>query len=664
MPNRLETETSPYLLQHADNPVDWYPWGDEAFRVAAERDCPVLLSVGYSSCHWCHVMAHESFEDPATASLMNDLFVNVKVDREERPDVDATYMEVLQATTGRGGWPMTVFLTADRKPLYAGTYFPAVARQGMPSFQTVLMAVADAWRHRRGELMTSAARLADLVGRTVSPDAELPPSSFVDEAVHTVLHHFDPVHGGFGTAPKFPQEPVLEFLLRAGTPEALEVVRVTLSAMARGGIRDHVGGGFARYSVDASWTIPHFEKMLYTNAQLARIYLRAGQTLNEPAFTEVALDTIGYLLHDLRLPTGGFASAEDADSEGAEGTFYLWDLDEIVDTVGPELSPLALATFGATGGGNFEGRNHLTIADAHAGDKLGIDPLATRIMLTEIRRRLHERRSARRRPGLDDKVVTSWNGLAIRALAEAGAVVGDRRLVHAAQEAASFIRDSLVVSGRLMRSWRGGHPSGPGFADDHASLALAYFALYQATGDASWFREAQRLVDTLIELFADSRGGFFTSGTDAETPLARTKDLTDSPMPSANAMAAEALFTTSMFTGRSDLRALAERTLLSSTAVARSSPMAAGHALGVLHTMLDDPREVAITGPAAAELAAVVWEEFRPGVVLAVDTTGRSAETVPLLEGRWSDETLAYVCRGFECDLPVSTTDDLRGLLR
>ncbi len=664
MPNRLEAETSPYLLQHADNPVDWYPWGDEAFSVAADRNRPVLLSVGYSSCHWCHVMAHESFEDPVTASLMNDLFVNVKVDREERPDIDAVYMAVLQATTGRGGWPMTVFLTPDRRPFFAGTYFPATARQGVPSFQTVLVAVADAWEHRRPELTTTATSLADIAGRSISAERTLPGPDFVHEAVHTIAAQFDPVNGGFGSAPKFPQEPVLEFLLRVGTVDALDMVRTTLAAMSTGGIRDHVGGGFARYSVDRSWTIPHFEKMLYTNAQLARIYLRAGQALREPAFTEVALDTLAYLLHDLRLPTGAFASAEDADSEGAEGTFYLWDQAEIVDTVGPELAPLALATFGVTDEGNFEGRTHLNVVNAHAADDLGIDRPAARIMMREVRQKLRARRSTRPRPGLDDKVITAWNGLAIRALAEAGAVVGDPRLTHAAAEAASFIRDSMVVSGRLMRSRRQGRSNVQGFSDDYASFALACFSLYQVTGDQTWYREAMRVTEGLIELFHDPGGGFFMSGIDAETPLARTKDLSDAPTPSANSLAAEALLLASMFTGRSELRARAEETLRATMAVARTSPMAAGHLLAVLHTFLNDPREVAIVGPEAAELASVVWEEFRPGVVVAVDTDGDGAGIVPLLEGRWSDRTLAYVCRGFVCDLPVSSRDDLRSHLQ
>ena len=664
MANRLEFETSPYLLQHADNPVDWYPWGTEAFRVAADLDRPILLSVGYSSCHWCHVMAHESFEDPATASLMNDLFVNVKVDREERPDVDAAYMTVLQATTGRGGWPMTVFLTPDRRPFFAGTYFPAIARQGMPSFQTVLVSVADAWEHRRDELTTTATRLADVVGRTIPGDHTLPELDFVTKTVDTIAAQFDPANGGFGTAPKFPQEPILEFLLRVGTGNALDMVRTTLHAMSKGGVRDHVGGGFARYSVDRSWTIPHFEKMLYTNAQLARIYLRAGQALREPAFTEVALDTLAYLLHDLRLPTGAFASAEDADSEGAEGTFYLWGPAEFVDAVGPELAPLALATFGVTEEGNFEGLTHLNVVNEHAGDELGIDRPTARLMLKEIRQKLRNRRSTRPRPGLDDKVITAWNGLAIRALAEAGAVVSDSRLTHAAAEAASFIRDSMVTSGRLMRSWRQGRSTVRGFSDDYASFALACFSLYQTTGDPIWYREAMRTTEGLIELFADPDGGFFTSGIDAETPLSRTKDLTDAPTPSANSLAAEALLVASMLTGRSELRARAEETLQAAMPIVRTSPMAAGYSLAVLYTILDDPVEVAITGPAASELASIVWEEFRPGAVVAVDTDGAGGAAIPLLEGRWSDRTLAYVCRGFVCDQPVSSADDLRSNLR
>jgi uncharacterized protein YyaL (SSP411 family) len=660
MPNRLAGETSPYLLQHADNPVDWYPWGDEAFRTAAERDRPILLSVGYSSCHWCHVMAHESFEDPATATVMNELFVNVKVDREERPDVDTTYMAVLQATTGRGGWPMTVFLTPDRKPFFAGTYFPAVDRPGIPSLKRVLVAVADAWTERRSELETVGSRLAESVAARLPTEPVLPDRSFVDEALRVVLEYADRVNGGFGTAPKFPQEPVIEFLLRAGGSDSMSLLRTTLDAMAAGGIRDHIGGGFARYSVDGSWTIPHFEKMLYTNAQLARVYLRAGQVLSAPAYTKVTLDTLGYMLHDLRLPGGGFASAEDADSEGGEGTFYLWDLDEFESVVGPDLAPLAVSIFGVTADGNFEGRNHLRIVDRDAAVHLGIDPVTARAMLDEIRARLRIRRSMRPRPGMDDKVVTVWNGLAIRALAEAGAVTGDARLTHAAGEAASFLLDKMIRSRRLMRSWRGERTSVPGFADDYASFSLGLFSLYQATGNTRWYREALHLVDEMVRLFADPDGGIFTNGIDVTAPLARVKDLTDSPTPSATSMAAEALLAASLLTGRTDLRLHAESMLRSGVAMAKRSPMATGHLLGVLSTLHAGTKEVAITGPGSAGLAAVVWEEFRPGVVLAVDEDGSGETVVPLLRGRWSDTPRAFVCEGLACDLPVSTPEELR----
>ncbi len=660
MPNRLADTTSPYLLQHADNPVDWYPWSDEAFHVAAERDMPVLLSVGYSSCHWCHVMAHESFEDPATAALMNELFVNIKVDREERPDVDATYMEALQSTTGRGGWPMTVFLTPDRKPFFAGTYFPAVDHPGMPSFQRVLVAVAEAWTIRRDELVSTASAISQSLEVHLPVESVLPDGSFVDHGLRLIIDQADRVNGGFGTAPKFPQEPVLEFLLRSGDADAESLLRTTLNAMAAGGIRDHVGGGFARYSVDASWMIPHFEKMLYTNAQLARVYLRAAQTLGEPVFTGVALDTIGYMLSDLRLPGGAFASAEDADSEGEEGTFYLWDRDEFESAVGPDLAPLAVSVFGVTSGGNFEGRNHLRIVDPDAGSRLGIDGVTARSMLHEIRVRLRTQRSTRVRPGMDDKVITAWNGLTIRTLAEAGAVTRDHRLIDAATDAASFVLDTMVSSGRLMRSWREGRTSVPGFADDYASLALGLFSLYQAGTDVRWYREAIRLTDEMVRLFADPEGGIFTTGSDEEAPLARMKDQVDSPTPSATSMAAEVLLIASLLTGRDDLRSLAESTLRSGIAVARRSPMAAGHLLGVLTTLQAGTKEVAVTGPRSSDLAEVVWEQFRPGVVLAVDEDGSQSGTIPLLEGRWSDTPRAFVCEGFVCDLPVSTPDELR----
>jgi uncharacterized protein YyaL (SSP411 family) len=668
MPNHLANETSPYLLQHATNPVDWYPWGNEAFDAATARDRPVLLSVGYSSCHWCHVMAHESFEDAATARLMNDLFVNVKVDREERPDVDAVYMEAIQAMTGGGGWPMTVFLTPDRQPFFGGTYFPAVERHGMPSFRQILLAVADAWDEHREDLVSQAGHLSDLVARRLPvadllPDRELLASSYRDLA-----KRFDETAGGFGAAPKFPQEPVLEFLLRVAgqpwAPKAGHMARRSLEGMAAGGIYDQVGGGFARYSVDGSWSIPHFEKMLYTNAQLARLYLHAAREVARPSFLAVATGTLEYLLRDLRLPGGAFASAEDADSEGSEGTFYLWGLDEFTETVGPELAPLAIAYFGVTREGNFEGRTHLRVANPDAATLLGIEPHTAHEMLATARSRLLAHRSLRPRPGLDGKVVAAWNGLAVRAFAEAGAVLGEKRYLDAARRSASFLLSHLTdVSGRLMRTWAVDRAVVPGFADDYAAVAVGLFALYQATGETRWYVEAIRLTEALVTLFSAPGGGFFTTGRDVEAPLARKRDHFDSPSPSANSLAAEALLLASRYTGRADLRAEAEGAVRAGTPITRSAPSAAGYLLAVVHTMETVPPEVAIVGSRADELATVVWERFRPGVALAIDRDGSGADVVPLLEGRFSEETLAYVCRGFACDLPVADAAGLRARL-
>jgi len=669
MPNLLSFETSPYLLQHADNPVDWHPWGDEAFAEAEAQDKPVLLSVGYSSCHWCHVMAHESFEDAETAALMNELFVNIKVDREERPDVDAVYMEALQAMSGRGGWPMTVFLTPDRKPFYAGTYFPAVEGRGMPSFRRVITSIAEAWKSRRADLQAQAEQLVDYVARSIPSADQLPGQDLLISSYQALVSQFDEAEGGFGGAPKFPQEPVLEFLLRIAdepwAPDAKGMLSLTLEKMAAGGLHDHVGGGFARYSVDRSWEIPHFEKMLYTNAQLARLYLRSAQVLNEPAFNGIAVRTLDYMLRDLRLSGGAFASAEDADSEGSEGKFYVWDADEFADVVGEQNNPLAAAYFGVTKKGNFEGTNHLRAIRplGQVASELGINHADSDAMIDEARRRLLERRSTRIRPGLDDKVVTAWNGLAIRTLAEAGAILGEPRFLDAARDAAAFLLSEVSrTDGRLLRSWGKGRASVPAFADDYAATALGLFTLYQATGEVRWYAEAMRLTETIVDLFADPDGGFFTTGTDVEAPLARKRDHFDSPSPSANALAAEALLLAALYTGDPTFRDHSERALRAGAAVATSSPSGAGHLLSVLHTTLREPLEVAIVGPDVQELAAVVWERFRPDVALAIDQDGSGADVVPLLAGRTSG--LAYVCRNFACELPVSDPDALRKMLQ
>ncbi len=668
MPNRLAGETSPYLLQHQNNPVEWYPWGEEANQQARLTDKPILLSVGYSACHWCHVMAHESFEDPETAALMNQHFVNVKVDREERPDVDAIYMDAVQRLTGRGGWPMTVFLTPQGEPFYAGTYFPREERPGMPSFSRVLLAVADAWRNRRADVQQQADQLVGFVDRTLPPTEDLPDGAALVAALDLLRSHFDVENGGFGGAPKFPQEPVLEFLLRiADAPwadGALDLAHTTLTKMARGGIFDHVGGGFARYAVDNRWLIPHFEKMLYTNAQLARLYLRAWQLTDEPRFRAVAIATLDYMERDLLLPGGGFAAAEDADSEGVEGKFYVWSDEEFNAVVGDEARMPAGAYFGVTEEGNFEGANHLHEARSidEVAEAQGTTPEAVGSAVAHAGASLLEARSRRVRPGLDDKVVTSWNGLAVRALAEAGAILQEGRYLDLARDAAGFIlQHSRADTGRLLRSWGKGKAGRPGFCEDYAGMVVGLFTLYQGTGDLHWYREAMALVESMIDLFADPDGGFYTTGSDAEPLITRPKDQYDSPHPSANSMAAEALLMASLYTGDARFRDLAEGTIRAGGRLIEGAPTGVGHLLAVLSSLLLPPREVAIVGGEADRLARVVWERFRPDVALAVDRTGEGAATVPLLAGRdGSGTTRAYVCRDFMCELPVSDPDALR----
>jgi uncharacterized protein YyaL (SSP411 family) len=655
MPNRLANATSPYLLQHKDNPVDWHEWGEEAFAEATERDVPILLSVGYSACHWCHVMAHESFEDADTAEEMNRLYVNVKVDREERPDVDSICMEAVQTMTGRGGWPMTVWLTPDGRPFYAGTYFPDTDRHGMPSFRTVMRAVSEAWDSRREEVLGQSDRLTEAISRTIPSSEDLPGTETLAHAYEALAASFDPVNGGFGGAPKFPEEPDLDFLLRVDGEEwasrAGQMVKVTLSEMAAGGIHDHIGGGFARYSVDAQWLVPHFEKMLYDNAQLARLYLWAGLEMDEPGFIEVARSTFGYMLGRLRHPDGGFFSAEDADSEGIEGKFYVWALGELEEVLGPEEAAEAARFFGATPHGNFEGSNILYRPTS--------EPWTERI--ESIRSRLLAARSERVPPGLDDKVVASWNGLAIRALAEAGAALEDETYLDAARVTASFVLDHMVVGGILCRSWRDGRTGVPGFLEDDASMAVGLFSLYAATGAGEWYEAARDLTAGLPARFGDPEGGFFDTRVDGEGLLKRPKGQTDNPLPSGNAMAAEALLHLASYTGESRWRELAIDTLRSAGLLMDRYPSMVGHHLAVMHSLLDS-RELAIVGPDWPALAGVFWSGYRPNIALAVSPDGTGP--APLLEARLKEgETVAYVCQNHVCALPTASRDELAQLL-
>ena len=650
MPNRLANSTSPYLLQHKDNPVDWWEWSDEAFAEAARRDVPVLLSVGYSACHWCHVMAHESFEDEKTAAAMNRLFVNVKVDREERPDVDSIYMEAVQAMTGRGGWPMTVWMTPDRRPFYAGTYFPKEPHQGMASFGQVIEAIADAWETKREGVVGQADQLVAAISGEI-PEGQALGREELAAAVETLLRQHDATFGGFGGAPKFPQQPVLEFLLRWHTvdPKTGQALSQTLHRMADGGIHDHLGGGFARYAVDRKWLVPHFEKMLYDNAQLARIYLWAGIERGEDRFVDVARSTLEYMLRDLRHESGGFFAAEDADSEGEEGKFYVWYIAETREVLGEDAEAF-IDYFGMTGEGNFEGENilHLTPASSKPPG------------LEAMRSQMLERRSTRVRPGLDDKVIAGWNGLAIRAFAEAGAALGEQRFVHAAVTAADFVLDHLMPEGRLTRSWRDGATSVSGFLDDHAGMALGLLALYAATGTIRYFEVASSLVDEFAGF--ETEGRLYTT-TSSDGLIKRPRDITDNPLPSGNAMAAEAMLLMSLLTGDSTLRSRADRALGAPGEISSRYPSMVAHHLAVMASLVTGTKELAVVGDERDALLSEYWSAFRPHVALAQADSG--TDRVPLLAGRTviDGRAAAYVCQDFVCELPTSSPDHLRDLL-
>jgi uncharacterized protein YyaL (SSP411 family) len=649
MANRLAHETSPYLLQHKDNPVDWYPWGDDAHQRARDENKPLLVSIGYSACHWCHVMERESFEDAETAALMNESFVCVKVDREERPDVDAIYMDAVQAMTGHGGWPLNAFLTPDGVPFYAGTYFPPQPRHGMPSWRNVLEGISRAWDEQRDDIIDGARRIVGHLQASAAleaPDADLDPAE-LDAAVAALKRSYDPEYGGWGRAPKFPAASTIEFLLRRGERE---MALHTLRRMAAGGMYDQIGGGFARYSVDPRWIVPHFEKMLYDNALLARAYLHAFQLTREPLFERVTRETLDWALRELRQEEGGFASALDADSEGVEGKFYVWRLDEVRGVLGPELADVAIEHFGMTEAGNFEGANIPVRATP--------DPER----LADIKAQLLAARGQRVWPGLDDKRLTAWNALMISALADAGAALGQPRYVDAAVAAAEFVLRDLRADGRLLRSYNQGRAHLNAYLEDHAFLLEALLTLYEATFDPRWFDEARALAEEILDRFADpARGGFFSTASDHEQLIVRRKDLEDTPIPSGSSAAAFGLLRLARLTGESRYEdaALGHVRLLHTIAV--QHPTAFGHLLQVIDFALADVREDALVGADRAPLEQVVRETFRPHTVLA----GGEAGSVPLLAGREpvDGRAAAYVCEHFACRRPVTEPDELRMLL-
>jgi hypothetical protein len=646
MPNRLANETSPYLLQHKDNPVDWHPWGDEALATARRDDRPLLVSIGYSACHWCHVMERESFEDPEVAALMNAHFVPVKVDREERPDIDAICMDACQRMTGQGGWPLNTFLTPEGVPFYAGTYFPPEPRHGLPSWRMLLQGVADAWEHRRAEIREQS----DQVVHSLQATARMQPSpdpiqdELLDDAAAALRSSFDAPNGGWGGAPKFPAASTIEFLLARGERE---MTLATLRAMASGGIYDQVGGGFSRYAVDATWTVPHFEKMLYDNALLARAYLHGWQVSGEERMRDVCCETLDWALREMRGTEGGFCAALDADSEGVEGKFYVWADEELRDVLG-DLYDDAVAYFRPR---PFEGALILE----------GRGPRPER--LPEIRCQLYGARAARVRPGLDDKRLASWNALMITALAETGAALDRPEYIDAAVACADFILSELRdADGRLLRTWKDGRGRIDAYLEDHAYLLEALLTLYEATFDPRWYHEATSLADMLIARFSDSElGAFFTTASDHEPLAARRKDLEDAPIPSGNSAAAYGLLRLALLSGESTYEGHALGVLHLLFAIAVRHPQAFGHLLQAADFYVAPVREVAIVGPDPAPLLEVVRGAYRPHLVLA----GGNGDGVPLLMDRVpvDGRAAAYVCEHFVCQAPVTTPEALAAAL-
>jgi hypothetical protein len=665
MTNRLARESSPYLLQHADNPVDWFPWSQEALQLAREQDKPIFLSIGYSACHWCHVMAHESFESHETAAIMNQHFVNIKVDREERPDLDRIYMNAVQAMTGGGGWPMSVFLTPDGRPFYGGTYFPPTRRHGLPSFSQVLLAVANGWQNRRQELLDSSQRILEaLEGPEQHQDsAELDPRT-LDLALQNTWRSFDREHGGWGAGPKFPQPMVLEFLLRyhhsTGDSRALAMATQTLQAMARGGMYDQLGGGFHRYSVDGRWLVPHFEKMLYDNALLAPVYLHAWQATGEPFYRAIAEEILDYVMREMTDPLGGFYATQDADSEGQEGKFFLWTVDEVRAVLGDEAERFVDA-YGMIERGNastgsahgFEGKNILELKGSYE----------ERQALAEARQKLVEVRQQRTHPGRDEKVLTSWNGLMLAAFAQAARALGRDDYLRVAERNADFLlRELQKPDGRLWRTYRDGKARLNGYLQDYAHLANGLLKLYQATFDTRWFLAARELAEKMIAHFSAPGGGFFDTSDDHEQLITRPQELQDNAVPSGNAMAACALLRLAELAVEPRYAQLARGSLEQVQPLLGRYPLGFGQWLVALDAALATTRQVAIVGDEAGDLLQVC-AGYRPHQVVAWGAGGDS--DVPLLQNRQpvQGRATAFVCTGTFCHLPVTEPGALRELL-
>ena len=676
--NRLATETSPYLLQHAENPVEWFPWGEEALAKAREEDKPILVSIGYSACHWCHVMEHESFENEDIAAKMNDLFVNIKVDREERPDLDSLYMAAVQSMTGHGGWPLNVFLTPDGTPFYGGTYFPPDDRMRMPGFPKVLEAVANAFQERRAEVDENAQQIRELLQRAtrVLPKPDDLSPQVMSEASEQLARSFDARNGGFGGAPKFPQPSAIEFLLRQGKRvngqrEAVMVQR-TLDRMASGGIYDQIGGGFHRYAVDAVWLVPHFEKMLYDNAQLASVYLAGYQAYGDERYRRTAEETLDFVARELTDPRGGFHATLDADTEGHEGVFYTWTHEELEAILSVEDAGIAKLWFNVEPSGNFEGRTVLATprSEADVADRLGITESALTESLSRIKTAMRELREGRQRPGRDDKVIVGWNGLMLRAFADGSRILERDDFRKLAERNAEFILEHLQRNGRLLRSWKDGKASVGGFLEDFAFYIDGLLALYRATLDARWLDEAIRLADVMVADFGDPEGpGFYDATFEHETPVARPRDLHDGATPSGNAVAADVLLKLGAMTGNEDHSDRASELLRAMANTMREHPLAAGRYLAAVDFYLGPIKEVALAGdrdsPELRALLDAIYDEFEPEVIVGYVDADRSdlSERLPFLQDRPPQDgrATAYVCEHFACLPPVH---EPAGLLR
>ncbi|TWT85507.1 Glycosyl Hydrolase Family 88 [Posidoniimonas polymericola] len=678
MPNHLATESSPYLLQHKDNPVDWRPWGDEALAEATLRDAPIFLSIGYSACHWCHVMEHESFENEKIAGYLNEHFVSIKVDREERPDLDQIYMNAVQMLTGRGGWPMSVFLTPGLKPFYGGTYWPATAARGMPGFDQVLAAVVDAWQNRRQQAEETAAELTTRIQSLSLPDrgeANLD-GDFIVSACGRYEKDFDPQHGGFGAAPKFPQPMNLQAILRAysrtGREDLLKMVTHTLDRMHAGGMYDHLGGGFARYSVDERWLVPHFEKMLYDNASLTAAYVEGFLATGDARYAQVARETIDYVLRDMTDPAGGFYSAEDADSEGEEGKFYVWKSEQIRAALGEDDADLFCRVYDVTPTGNFEGANIVNLPKSvdEQAERLGQDPADLAQRLAAMRQKLLAERSKRVRPGRDEKVLVNWNGLMIDALARAGAALAEPRYIDAARRAADFVLAELSPEpGRLLHTWAGGKAKLNAYLDDYAALAGGLISLYEATFDERHIEAAAALLDTVLEHFADDQSGsFFYTSDDHPELITRTLELTDNATPSGASLAATALVRLGKLTGNEKYLTAAHRALQAAASMMERVPIAMGQMLIAADLYAGPTPELVFTGPEAGRLAESAHRRFLPRRVIAC--RAGDAPGSPLLTGTFnnreeqSGEPKLYVCENHACQAPVEGSEAIVAKLK